>query len=141
MSFSGLVAGIGLVIVLYVFVTFFLFNIFMLITPLLGCSPVGNGNSIFSFNFTKPADLFSSCPANSQVYDAMLIYIGIIILVLIIILGRIEYGYAVITLGVFIPSVIYAVNKIGYLQTFNNLELQVISMVVIIAGVILAWMD
>ena len=141
MTASDLVAAVGIAVILYVFVTFFMFDIFSLISPVFGCQPIGNGNSIFSTNLSQSSSILSSCPQGSQVYEGLILFIGLIAAFLIVFLGRMDVGFGVVTAGIFLPSILYAINHMGYLKVFNPLIVQIIMIIAVISGVLISWLD
>lgn len=133
---------LGLAVTLFVIIPAVLFPAFyLLVSPSLGCTPVGNAQNLFSTQAFQGPQVEATCPPHDPgVYLAILIYVTMIAVVMSISIFSINKGSVLIIAGAFLPSIYFGSAGAGMIPQGGQQLINMIGIIMIVIGVIVSWM-
>lgn len=142
MDIQHILLPLGLAVTLSVIIPAVLFPVFyLLVSPSLGCTPVGNAQNLFSTKVFQGPQVEATCPPHDPgVYLAILIYISMIAVVMSIFIFSINKGSVIIIAGAFLPSIYFGSAGMGMIPQGGQQLINMIGVIIISIGVIASWM-
>ncbi|MEM3860214.1 MAG: hypothetical protein QW478_12570 [Candidatus Micrarchaeaceae archaeon] len=140
MSATKLFIGIGIAILLVILIPSVIFPVFYIVfSPYLGCSPVGNANLLFTFNIFSGPSVSAICPSNTQIYYGLMVYTVLLISIISALIYRAGKYLPLVVIGAFLPSLVFFLQKLINISILNVQVIDIISIFIMIGGGILSW--
>ncbi len=128
--------GIGVAFMLYFVLYYFLLPVFWIyISPLFGCSPIGNASNLFSIYVFSSPPVVATCPFHSEyALIGLLLYLLVILSAFSIFVSYVKKSYIVIALGIFLPEILLIFHELNIIHNFDITYAWIISLIVVLIG-------